>query len=427
MADGFIFDHNRCVACGACSAACMLENKWTYRSRIIYIHNPMALPSKPVVNLSLACNHCKKAVCMEGCPASSYYREPQTGAIVIDDTKCIGCRYCRWNCPYDAPKYLDNVNVIGKCDLCFKRLSEGLIPACSTACPTGALEYGRLNERNASGIIPWFPDKSLEPAVELTGANYPPLRIIPQNNFDDEPFQLPEREERDECSLIAFSFLTTLSVAQIISAFITGSYPEKIKFLSVIAVAGLISLLHLGKKRRAWRSVLNFRHSPLSREIVLFILYTLLAGFTVIFQSPALLILSFVTGLVLLVTIDTVYIFADKRKSVFLHSGQSFITGLLIASFLTGKILPFIFIVILKLVSSVWQIGTKMDNSIKFVMRFVRISLMIITSLSLISGISYPETSVICLFLAGELLDRILFYVDFKPLDIIRLANSTQI
>jgi Fe-S-cluster-containing dehydrogenase component/DMSO reductase anchor subunit len=429
MAEGFIFNHNKCVGCGACSAACMLENKWSYRTRMIYTRNPIALPSLPVINLSLACNHCKKAVCMEGCPASSYYREPCTGAVVIDDTKCIGCRYCQWNCPYDAPKYPGNEKVIGKCNFCYQRLNEGLMPACSTSCPTGALKYGKLDEQTVAVIIPWFPDKSLEPAIELTGGNDPILRIIPQNIFDDETVQSQDKRQEGqiEWSLIAFSFLTTLSVAHMISALIAGIYPDKIKFLSVLVMAGLLSLFHLGKKGRAWRAVLNFKHSPLSREIALFIIYSLLAGLSVLIQLPVLLILSSVAGLVVLVAIDAVYLFADKRKSVFLHSGQTFITGLLIISFLTGKILPFIFIAIVKLITSVKQIGKSRDDSIRFVVRFVRMALLIITGISLISGISYPEIAVICLFIAGELLDRILFYIDFKPLNIVSLINSPVI
>ena len=429
MADGFIFNQDKCVACGACSAACMLENNWSYHPRKIYTFNPQALPSLPVINLSLACNHCRKAVCMDGCPASSYYREPVSGAVVIDDSKCIGCRYCQWNCPYDAPKYPGNDNVIGKCNLCYYRLGEGLTPACSTACPTGALEYGKLTEKPVEKMIPWFPDKKLEPAIELTGANTPTLRIIPKKIFDDEPAELPEIENGvgREWSLIAFSFMTALSVGQIISALIDGTYPDKIRFVPVVVIAGLLSIFHLGKKRRAWRAVLNLRHSPLSREIALFIIYTLLAGFTVIFQIPVFLILSSIAGLGVLVSIDAVYIFSDKRKPVFLHSGQAFITGLLIASFLTGKILPFIFIAIIKLVSSLTKFGTDRDDRSKFVLRFVRIALLIIAGLSLVSGISYPETAVICLFLAGELLDRTLFYVDFKPLNISRLVNSPKI
>lgn len=364
MGKGFIFNHNICVACGACSAACTLENRWSFRARMIYTFNSAAMPSLPVVNLSLACNHCSKAVCMEGCPSSSYHRAPDTGAIIIDDSRCIGCRYCQWNCPYDAPKYIGLRNVIGKCNLCNHRLLEGLMPACSTACPTGALKYGQMNEGSASGIITLLPGKDLEPAVEMTGKDNPPLNAYPQNLFDAEPENAPERIPAltGEWSLIAFSFLTTFSVAKMLSALIEGIFPGRLQFLSVIAVACFLSFFHLGKKGRAWKAIINLRHSPLSREIALFILYLLISTVTVFLQMPFLLIISSITGLMLLIAIDAVYIFADKRRSVFLHSGQAFITVLLIAAFLTGNILPFIFIALVKLASSFFTLKVNEEN-----------------------------------------------------------------
>jgi Fe-S-cluster-containing dehydrogenase component/DMSO reductase anchor subunit len=425
MTEGFIFDHNKCVACGACSASCMLENQWSFSPRVIFAFNSIALPSLPIINLSLACNHCQNAVCMDGCPSSAYYKEPATGAIIVDDSKCIGCRYCQWNCPYDAPKYLISQKVIGKCNLCSQRLIEGLLPACSTSCPTGALEYGQLNDQSADKMIPWVPEKTLRPSVELTGRINQPPDLIPQKIFDIEKKANRQQDPaiQLEWSLIAFSFLTTLSVAKVISGLIDGIFPQKLFFILIIGVAALLSVFHLGKKRRAWRAILNLRHSPLSREIGLFLLYFLFAALTVIIHLPFLLIISAITGLMLLVTIDMVYIYADNRKTVFLHSGQTFFTVLLLIAFLTGKILPFIFIAVLKLTIAVYYLRTKRDVSIIFVLRFVRTALLIITGISMISAISYPGTAIITLFLAGELLDRILFYIDFKPLNINRLMN----
>ena len=140
MRKGFIFDHNKCVGCGACMASCILENRWTVYPRYVYTYNSEALSSLPLVNLSLACNHCEEPVCLKGCPSGSYFRESLTGAIVIDDRKCIGCRYCQWNCPYDAPKFDDKKKVIGKCNLCYSGLTEGRSPACTNACPYRSTE-----------------------------------------------------------------------------------------------------------------------------------------------------------------------------------------------------------------------------------------------------------------------------------------------
>ncbi len=84
----------------------------------------------------------KNLLCLEGCPSGSFSREPASGGIIVDENKCIGCSYCKWNCPYDAPKINLQKGIIEKCDLCYRRLSEGLEPACTSACPTGALNYG---------------------------------------------------------------------------------------------------------------------------------------------------------------------------------------------------------------------------------------------------------------------------------------------
>jgi Fe-S-cluster-containing dehydrogenase component/DMSO reductase anchor subunit len=423
---GFIFNQNRCVACGACSAACMLENKWTFRARKIFTRNSEVVSSLPVINLSLACNHCKDALCMEGCPSSAYRRDSETGAIIIEDSQCIACRYCQWNCPYDAPKYVSHERVIAKCHLCHQRLREDLIPACATACPTGALVYDKLDDIENSLNIPWFPDKNLGPAIRLTGSNFAPATIIPVQAFDSSPDIRKNKviQSAPEWSLIGFSFLTTLSVAQILDALITGQFPDRISLFLLITLACISSFFHLGKKMRAWKALMNIRSSPLSREIGLFILYFLQVAVAGILQLPFLFVLSSVTGLLLLCAIDAVYIFSDKRKSVFLHSGQTFISGLLIVSFLTGKIIPFMFIAVLCLASSIWQIRTSDNGSLLTVMKFIRISILIITGAAAVSGVSHQETEVICLFLGGELLNRIIFYVDFKPLNINRLNED---
>jgi Fe-S-cluster-containing dehydrogenase component len=425
MAEGFIFNHNKCVACGACSAACILENRWSFSARVVYTFNSIAIPALPVTNLSLACNHCKNALCMKGCPSSAYTRDPASGAIIIDDAKCIGCRYCLWNCPYDAPKYIASQKVIGKCNLCNQRLAEGLDPACTTACPTGALGYGTLNEKTVSSLQ-WFPEKGIDPQIELQGADFPAPRIIPQHAFESEMEQTPEKGKgiAGDWSLIAFSFLTILSVSKLISALIIGAFPDILNILSLTLMAALLSLLHLGKKQRAWRAVLNPGYSPLSREISLFIMYTLLICAMMIFQLPVLLIISSLTGLLLLLSVDAVYIFADRRKSVFLHSGQSFISALLIVSFLTGRIMPFIFIALVRLTASCYSLWFDRKENFMFGIRFFRIALLIIAGISMISGISYTENALIFLFFTGELLDRIMFYLDFKPLNINRLIEN---
>jgi len=426
MRKGFIFNHNKCVSCKSCSAACILENSWSIQPRNIYTFNSEAESLLLLINLRLACNHCESAVCMKGCPTSSFTRDSLTGAILFDEMKCIGCRYCQWNCPYDAPKFDSAKKIITKCNLCYSGLMDGRQPACSSACPTGALSFGQLSGQKADIGYSWFPNKNLDPAIEFTaGENNDPLRIIPENIYKSE-ITNPVNKEKSisgELSLIVFSFLTTLSVATLISSIFRGVYPERTVFIPVIVLAGLASFFHLGKRLRSWRSVSNLKNSPLSREVAFYLIYSTLSSITVFFQLPVFLIISSVIGLVLLILIDSVYIYADKRKYVKLHSGQTFLSALLIVSFLSGAVFPFIFIAIIKLAASLYSLLVKKMNS-NFEIRFLRIAFLIVTGISLISHNSYSDLITISMFLTGEFFDRIIFYIDFNPLNINALINS---
>jgi DMSO reductase anchor subunit len=186
----------------------------------------------------------------------------------------------------------------------------------------------------------------------------------------------------------------------------------------LLILAGLSSLFHLGRKERAWRAISNLKTSPLSREILMFLLYSVLSLITLLINLPFLIIASSLAGLLLLILIDSVYIFADRRLSVIIHSGQTFISGLLIISFLSGNILPFVFIASIKIISSVFLLLNEERFYNNLNIRIVRIALLVITGASLVTKISITDPVIILLFLAGELIDRILFYIDYKPVSI---------
>jgi Fe-S-cluster-containing dehydrogenase component len=427
MRNGFKFSPQKCVNCNACSAACILENGWKVNPRTVFTYNSDAEPSFPIIHLSMACNHCESAICMDGCPASAYHREKVTGAIVLDESKCIGCRYCQWNCPYDAPKFDSESKIIGKCNLCFSRLIDGGQPACSMGCPTGALNFGKLTEQDSGNNYSWIPDKKLKPAIEFSDKkSILPLRIIPEvisGNTYSKPFN-DEKGILSEWSLLLFSFLATLLVSAIFSSFILGVYPEKLLFIPGLLLTGFISFFHLGRKLRSWRSITNVSRSPLSREIAAFIIFAAVSAVTVFLRAPALLIASSIIGLVFLILIDSVYVYSDRSPSVVLHSGQTFISALLIGSFFSVIILPFVFIAAIKIYFSVRSLCFKKLKSANFGLRFLRLAFLIISGISLISHSSYPEISLIVLFLTGEFFDRILFYTDFSPISISTLIGE---
>ena len=116
MQKAFVFDLNRCTGCNACEIACKIENElppgMSWREVVTF--NESRLPGVPLFSLSLACNHCLDAPCKEKCPALAYSKDERTGAVTVNPSLCMGCKYCQWVCPYDAPKFNATAGVVEK-------------------------------------------------------------------------------------------------------------------------------------------------------------------------------------------------------------------------------------------------------------------------------------------------------------------------
>jgi Fe-S-cluster-containing dehydrogenase component len=65
--------------------------------------------------------------------------------VLVDRSKCIGCRYCSWACEFGAPQF-DIDGLMRKCDLCIDRLRAGEKPACVESCCGGALTFGPVEQ-----------------------------------------------------------------------------------------------------------------------------------------------------------------------------------------------------------------------------------------------------------------------------------------
>ena len=139
---GFLLDLNRCVGCGACVLACRIENdlpeavSWR---RILTLNRGRA-QGGPTYHFSLACHHCQDPPCAKGCPSGALGKGPD-GIVFLDQDLCLGCRYCEMACPFGAPSFDADRGVMTKCHLCAPRQDRGLPPACTQACPTGALRF----------------------------------------------------------------------------------------------------------------------------------------------------------------------------------------------------------------------------------------------------------------------------------------------
>ncbi len=150
------FDSSRCAQCFACEVACkaahglrpdVQEEPGTtgprYRQVITLLDEREG--HTPIQYLSMACMHCGDAACASVCPAKAISRDPVFGAVLVDRTKCIGCRYCSWACEFGAPQF-DRDGLMQKCDLCIDRLRVGKQPACVESCCGGAISVGPVEE-----------------------------------------------------------------------------------------------------------------------------------------------------------------------------------------------------------------------------------------------------------------------------------------
>jgi Fe-S-cluster-containing dehydrogenase component len=338
---GFLLDLNRCTGCHACLFACSIENGLDFGKswREIYTFNTRHRSGVARFHLSLGCLHCAEPACIKSCPASAYSRDALTGAVLVDSGLCIGCRYCKWACPFDAPKYDFDAGTVSKCTLCNDRLGDGKDPACASLCPTGALQFAEMEPGNGVEAALGFPTTGLDPRarfVPVQSANGPAMSQEPIDGAGFGRLHVRDTSSgsratvESEWSLIAFTLAATLLVATVGAAAIGTLRIGGIDFLIAALGAVGIGALHLGKMSRAWRAVLNLRSSWLSREIVAYFAFLVLALATFLSPSPAGILTgaAVVSGFFALYCVDRVYSAISRPSYPRFHSGGAVLTGL---------------------------------------------------------------------------------------------------
>ena len=149
MQYGFYFDHKRCVKCHACEIACKSWNEVDVGPRwreVVKIESGQ-FPNVSAMNVSMACMHCGDAPCMSACPVNAISKGVSDGVVVVDQDKCIGCGFCTWACPFNAPQISAVAGKMEKCNFCQtpgKERPLDMPRACEEICPTGAILSGPM-------------------------------------------------------------------------------------------------------------------------------------------------------------------------------------------------------------------------------------------------------------------------------------------
>lgn len=155
-----LYDSVKCVGCRACQQACKARSELPYEPDATGLYEaPRDLAANTWTIIKLydgdhqdsfvkqQCMHCIDPACVSVCPVAALQKTPE-GPVVYHGERCIGCRYCMAACPFGIPKsqWDKALPLIQKCDFCADRLAAGGQPACSEACPTGALIHGTRSQ-----------------------------------------------------------------------------------------------------------------------------------------------------------------------------------------------------------------------------------------------------------------------------------------
>ena len=162
-----VIDLSRCQNARKCMEACNSAHELRPEQHHINVLRMQDARDTAPYYMPKPCYHCDNPPCTKVCPVNATFKR-QDGIVLIDNERCIGCRFCIAACPYSArmfnwfePEMTEEeklrtydieLNVpqkkgtITKCLFSADRLREGKLPYCVSACPNGVYYFGDVNE-----------------------------------------------------------------------------------------------------------------------------------------------------------------------------------------------------------------------------------------------------------------------------------------
>lgn len=227
-----VIDLARCKNARKCIESCQQMHHVPEEKELIKVLAMKDREDAPPYWMPKTCFHCDNPPCVKVCPVDATYKR-QDGLVLIDNDRCIGCKFCMAACPYstrvfnwDEDERMDadkeachageikrgcgdesgipaQVGTVSKCDFCPDYAREGILPDCVTACPNGVIYFGDENEdvvTNGSETVRFsklIADRSGYRYMEELGTEprvyyLPPVnRIFPfERGLDDQPEEL---------------------------------------------------------------------------------------------------------------------------------------------------------------------------------------------------------------------------------------------
>lgn len=163
-----VVDLARCENALACQRSCNKNHYITGDNAWLKIYSMQDTKDSAPYWMPSMCMHCDKPACVTVCPVDATFKR-EDGLVLIDNDRCIGCRFCMAACPYSTrvfnwsePKQEFELNMdmlnhshspehagmpsvkgtVDKCDFCPHQAEKGELPHCVTACPNGVFYFG---------------------------------------------------------------------------------------------------------------------------------------------------------------------------------------------------------------------------------------------------------------------------------------------
>jgi len=145
-----------CIGCGLCEVYCQLQHAQSkdlikaFKREVPPPLPRLRVEEKGVVSLSVRCQQCDEAPCVQACLTGALTRDPVSLLVTAEPERCIGCWTCLLVCPLAAIKQDKLQKKAIKCDLC----QGEEIPACVANCPNEALVYveDEADAKNREGV-----------------------------------------------------------------------------------------------------------------------------------------------------------------------------------------------------------------------------------------------------------------------------------
>lgn len=162
-----VIDLSKCDGCKQCTLACQKMHRTPADREWIRVFQMQDAEETAPYFFPKPCFHCDNPPCTKVCPVGATFKR-QDGIVLIDNERCIGCRFCIAACPYST-RYFNwgrphrspedrntayspetghprRVGTAEKCDFCPEMLEAGHLPECASGCAMGAIYFGDQRE-----------------------------------------------------------------------------------------------------------------------------------------------------------------------------------------------------------------------------------------------------------------------------------------